>query len=347
MFLLPPETAHNLAVMALKCSKPLQPLLRRQCLVRDERLHVKLGALSFPNPVGLAAGFDKNVEVLEGLQSLGFGFLEAGTLTPKSQPGNMKPRIFRFPEQEALVNRMGFNNQGIHAAAKKMNGRMKIPVPVGFNIGKCRGTPLEKAVGDYRNCVDVLFDWADFFVVNISSPNTPGLRHLQGPVYLEPLLQALREKVDALTLSKKCLHKPLLFVKISPDEHLDEVVSEIAIKTRIDGIVAVNTTRSRDGLPDTAPEEGGMSGRLLKTRSTETIRRLYQSTKGQLPIIGAGGVFSAEDAYEKILAGASLVEVYTGFIYKGYTLARDINRGLVKLLKRDGFQSVQEAVGKE
>ncbi len=317
--------------------------------MEDPALRVTLGdgpdRLTFPNPVGLAAGFDKNAEALPGFEALGFGFLEGGTLTPRPQPGNPRPRVFRFPEQEALVNRMGFNNDGAARAAERFSRGLKLGVPIGFNIGKNKDTPLEDAARDYLACHGALFDRADFFVVNVSSPNTPGLRALQSPAHLEPLLKALREQNERLARERGG-KKPLLFVKISPDEEPEEAIVEAAARAGLAGVVATNTTRSREGLPPSAPAEGGLSGRPLRSRSTETVRRLFRAAKGRLAVVGVGGIFSAEDAYEKILAGASLVEVYTGFIYEGPGLARRINRGLLSLLKRDGFASVREAVGK-
>jgi len=348
LFALPPETAHNVAIAALKqLPRPgLRGFLRDRFRVNDPALMITIGWLTFPNPVGLAAGFDKNAEAVEGLEALGFGFLEAGTLTPKPQPGNPRPRLFRFPDEKALVNRLGFNNVGIEAVARRFARGVRLDVPLGFNIGKFKETPLEEAAGDYLQCLERLYDWAEFFVVNVSSPNTPGLRDLQTPEDLEPLLQALKDKNDELARAADRVRQPLLFVKISPDEEYAEDTVEIAVRAGFAGIVATNTTRSREGLKGAAPKDGGLSGRPLKDRSTEIVRRLYKAAAGRLHIIGVGGVFTAQDAYEKILAGASLVEVYTGFIYGGLSTARDINLGLLKLLKSDGFSSIREAVGK-
>ncbi|MBI4395626.1 MAG: quinone-dependent dihydroorotate dehydrogenase [Elusimicrobia bacterium] len=353
LFHFPPEIAHSLALRALKAAAlpQVQPFIENSLRVKDPALRVTLkgdgGDLVFPNPVGLAAGFDKDAEALKGLTALGFGFLEAGTLTPKPQEGNPRPRLFRFPQAEALVNRMGFNNQGAASAAERLPLRINLRIPVGFNIGKNRTTPLEQATGDYLACMERLYEPADFFVINVSSPNTPGLRKLQAPEQLDPLLKAIKEKNDALALEKGRSRKPLLFVKISPDDEPLESAVGAAVSAGFHGIVATNTTRSREGLPPGAPSDGGMSGRPLRSKSTEVVRRLHQASRGHLTLIGVGGIFSAEDAYEKILAGASMVEVYTGFIYEGYSLVRDINRGLLDLLKRDGFQSVQDAIGKK
>jgi len=351
LFSLPPEAAHQVGIRTLRMLglPPIRSILMQRLLESGPALHVTLGdgaaVLNFPNPVGLGAGFDKNAQALRGLEALGFGFMEAGTITPLAQPGNPKPRIFRVPESLALVNRLGFNNSGIAGVTATLAHSTMPTVPLGFNIGKNKATPLENAASDYLHCVDAFFPWADFFVVNVSSPNTPGLRTLQAPDEMDRLLGAVSERVDALAI-QSATPRPLLFVKVSPDEDFGESVVEIAVRHRFAGIVATNTTRSREGMPATAPTDGGASGAPLRARSTEHVRRLYCAAAGRLAIIGVGGIFSAEDAYEKILAGASLVEVYTGFIYKGLTLPRDINRGLLRLLKRDGFSSIRDAVGK-
>jgi dihydroorotate dehydrogenase len=352
LFSFPPEAAHHVGIAGLRSfgAPPMRGMLTRRLRVEDPALRVTLGdgpgALHFPNPVGLAAGFDKNAKALRGLEALGFGFLEAGTITPLAQPGNPKPRIFRVPKAQALVNRLGFNNDGIAGVLATLEHTPRLSIPLGFNIGKNKATPLEKATDDYVKCVEAFFPRADFFVVNVSSPNTPGLRNLQAPEELEPLLRAVSERADALA-SQHGRPRPPLFVKVSPDEEFGEAVVEIAVRQRFAGIVATNTTRSREGMPASAPTDGGASGAPLRARSTEHVRKLYRAAAGRLTIIGVGGIFSAEDAYEKILAGASLVEIYTGFIYKGFTLPRDINRGLLELLRRDGFRSVSEAVGRK
>jgi dihydroorotate dehydrogenase len=345
---LPPESAHHAGVAGLKfLGLPgVRSLAGTFSRVEDPALRVTLGAgeraLSFSNPVGLAAGFDKNAEAVPGLAALGFGFLEVGTLTPRPQEGNPKPRVFRVPQAQALINRLGFNNVGIPGVGPVP----RVGIPVGFNIGKNKDTPNEYAADDYLACLDAFFDRADFFVANVSSPNTPGLRGLQAPAEMEPLLNALARRADGLSIERS-RPRPPLFVKISPDEDFGEGVAEAALKAGFDGIVATNTTRSREGLPADVPQDGGMSGKPLFARSTEWVRRIYRSTRGSLPIIGVGGIFSARDAYEKILAGASLVEVYTGFIYNGPGFVGAINRGLLDLLRRDGFSSIREAVGKK
>jgi dihydroorotate dehydrogenase len=350
LFSLPPEAAHQVGISGLRAIglPPTRNLLGHGLRVEDPALRVTLGqgpgAIHFANPVGLAAGFDKNGRALRGLAALGFGFLEAGTVTPVAQPGNPKPRIFRVPEAQALVNRLGFNNDGIEGVLANLERTPKLSIPLGFNVGKNKDTPLDRAADDYVKCVEAFFPRADFFVLNVSSPNTPGLRDLQAPSEMEPLLRAVSERADALA-AQSGRPRPPLFVKVSPDEEFGESVVEIAAKFGFAGIVATNTTRSREGMPATAPSDGGASGRPLRARSTECVRRLHRAAAGRLAIIGVGGIFSAEDAYEKIRAGASLVEVYTGFVYRGITLPRNINRGLLELLRRDGFKSVGEAVG--
>jgi dihydroorotate dehydrogenase len=363
LFSLPPEFAHHLALAALAAAgrTPFREFLRSLYEIDNSSLRIDVGpasaALSFPNPVGLAAGFDKNARVLPGLAALGFGFLEAGTVTPKPQSGQPKPRLFRLPKDRALLNRMGFNNIGAIDVAEYLAGRSRplqnlgekvrldrVPVPVGFNIGKGAATPLESAENDYVFCHESLYDWADYYVVNVSSPNTPGLRRLQSAGNLLPLLRGLRQRNDALAARRARRTRPLMFVKVSPDDDPGEELVEVVVKAGLDGVVACNTTLSREGLSSSA-SGGGISGLPLRDRSTEIIRRLYKAAGGRLAIIGVGGVFTADDAYDKIRAGASLVQVYTGFVYRGWSIARDINVGLLRLLKRDGFRNVREAVG--
>jgi len=289
-----------------------------------------LFGLHFKNPVGLAAGFDKDAMFIDELACLGFGFIEIGTLTPKAQDGNEKPRLFRFPDDAAIINRMGFNNLGVDAAVIRLKNR-KTNIIIGGNIGKNKITPNEEAIKDYEYCFNKLFDVVDYFVVNVSSPNTPNLRELQEKKPLSDLLIRLQN----LNLSHP-KPKPLL-LKIAPDlsnSQLDDVI-EIAIKTKLSGIVATNTTIDRDGL--TADKEvvdntgaGGVSGKPLKQRSTEIIRYIAKKTKGTLPIIAVGGIFTGDDAIEKLQAGASLVQVYTGFIYEGPAIAKKICKSLIK-----------------
>ena len=289
-----------------------------------------LWGIDFPNPVGLAAGFDKNALRINEFDALGFGFVEIGTLTPKAQPGNEQPRLFRLPSDEAIINRMGFNNDGVAEAV----GRLKKRNPgiiVGGNIGKNKATPNEDSLSDYLYCFHALKNVVDYFVVNVSSPNTPGLRELQEKGPLLHLLKSLNDVNNQLAS-----RKPIL-LKIAPDlsnEQLDDIV-EIVKVTGIDGVIATNTTISREGLQ--TPSEivqamgaGGLSGKPVKERSTEVIRYIHKKSSGTIPIIGVGGIHTAEDAYEKLKAGASLVQVYTGYIYEGPELIKRINKYLVK-----------------
>ncbi len=286
----------------------------------------KLFGIEFRNPVGLAAGFDKDARLIDELASLGFGFVEIGTLTPKAQPGNEKPRLFRLPKDKALINRMGFNNEGVAAAVARLKQR-KSDVIVGGNIGKNKNTPNEKAFDDYGICFEALYDHVDYFVVNVSSPNTPGLRELQEKEPLRQLLGYVKSLSNA-----KPKPKPVL-LKIAPDltrEQLNDIV-EILISTKTDGIIATNTTISREGLMTASDDvakigNGGLSGAPLTKRSTDVIRYLRQSLGPNFPIIGVGGIMSAHDAMEKFNAGADLVQLYTGFIYEGPALIKAINK---------------------
>lgn len=300
-------------------------LLKSLYKVNDPRLERKLFGLTFPNPVGLAAGFDKDAKLYRELSNLGFGFIEIGTLTPKGQPGNPKKRLFRLREDEAIINRMGFNNGGVDEAVlrlKKNNG-----VLIGGNIGKNKLTPNDEAVNDYIYCFEALFDYVDYFVVNVSSPNTPNLRALQDKEPLTQLLKTLKE-----ANSQKTHPKPIL-LKIAPDltdSQLEDII-EIVADTKIDGIIATNTTISRDGLKSgNRMEAGGLSGKPLTQRSTEVIRFLHDKSNGAFPIIGVGGIHSEKDALEKLDAGASLVQLYTGFIYEGPALIKRINNAILK-----------------
>ncbi|AKH98487.1 quinone-dependent dihydroorotate dehydrogenase [Halanaeroarchaeum sulfurireducens] len=338
LFRLPPETAHDLIVRVLQASQHdvVLDVLRRQFVVNDDRLATRAFGVRFPNPVGVAAGFDKNARVPRALGALGFGHVEVGGVTAEAQPGNPRPRLFRLPEDRALINRMGFNNEGADAVGRRLANAETPEIPLGVNVGKSKSTPLEEAAEDYRYTYERVGDHADFVVVNVSSPNTPGLRDLQDREPLETILGTL---VDAGA-------SPLL-VKVSPDLHREAIadVVELAEDLHLDGIVATNTTISRDEdlRNSNRVEEGGLSGKPLEARSTELVR--FVASRTDLPVVGVGGIFTAEDAYEKIRAGASLVQLYTGLIYEGPTIARDINRGLLDRLERDGFDSITDAVG--
>ncbi|WP_121665624.1 quinone-dependent dihydroorotate dehydrogenase [Mesonia aquimarina] len=300
-------------------------VLKQKYQVEDKKLEREVFGLKFKNPVGLAAGFDKDAKLYKELSALGFGFVEIGTLTPKAQPGNPKKRLFRLKEDEAIINRMGFNNGGVEAAVERLKKNNE-EVLIGGNIGKNKVTPNEKAVEDYKICFEALFPYVDYFVVNVSSPNTPNLRALQDKKPLTELLQTLQ---DLNTEKKKA--KPIL-LKIAPDltdEQLLDII-EIVNETNIAGVIATNTTISREGLQSENKEEtGGLSGKPLTKRSTEVIRFLAENSNHAFPIIGVGGIHSAEDALEKLEAGASLVQLYTGFIYEGPKLIKEINQAIL------------------
>lgn len=309
---------------------PIRQLLRKKyALTSDRRLETNLWGLRFKNPVGLAAGFDKDARYMDDLALLGFGFIEIGTVTPLPQPGNAPPRLFRLPKDGALINRMGFNNEGALAAAERLKNR-KSKIIVGGNIGKNKITPNEKANDDYEYCFRALYDTVDYFTVNVSSPNTPGLRALQDKEPLEQLLKRLQAINAALGKNR-----PIL-LKIAPDlnqQQLDEII-ELITEINLDGIVATNTTISREGLNTTTEEveaigAGGLSGLPVRERATEVIRYIHKKTNGTIPIIAVGGIFTAEDAREKLAAGASLVQVYTGFIYEGPDIVKNICKGLL------------------
>ncbi|MCW3083865.1 MAG: quinone-dependent dihydroorotate dehydrogenase [Bacteroidetes bacterium] len=332
-FLFDPENIHHWVFSTIKflCKIPGVPaLLKSVYVVNDKRLEQTLFGLTFPNPVGLAAGFDKDAKLFDELGYYGFGFIEIGTLTPVAQPGNEKPRMFRLPEDEGLINRMGFNNGGVAAAAERLKKR-KTKIIIGGNIGKNKVTPNEEAVSDYEKCFEALFDHVDYFVVNVSSPNTPNLRALQDKEPLTHLLNRVKE-----LNAKKNNPKPIL-LKIAPDltdGQLDDIIG-IVKETKIDGVVATNTTISRENLK-TSPtrlEEigaGGLSGKPVRNRSTEVIRYLSEKSGKAFPIIAVGGIHTGEDAIEKLNAGASLVQIYTGFIYEGPGIVKRINKKILK-----------------
>lgn len=334
-FRLDAEEAHHLVFNNLRRAYRLPgapALLRGLYDYQHPSLEREVFGLPFRNPVGLAAGFDKNAELTDELGALGFGFVEIGTVTPRPQPGNPQPRLFRLPQDEALVNRMGFNNAGAEAAATRLRQRRNRGLIIGGNIGKNKDTPNELAAQDYVACLEALHEVVDYFVVNVSSPNTPNLRQLQEREPLIALLQQVQERNQALPTPR-----PLL-LKIAPDltdSQLDDILL-IARETELSGLVATNTTISRAGLatPAAAVEAlgaGGLSGRPLRRRATEVIRYLSQRSRGQLPIIGVGGIHSARDAQEKLAAGAALVQLYSGFIYEGPGLVKQINQSLAPL----------------
>ncbi|WP_423819594.1 quinone-dependent dihydroorotate dehydrogenase [Salinimicrobium sp. TIG7-5_MAKvit] len=327
LFNIDPEKVHYFTFSALRKLFLLpvsQKLVRKQFVVEDKRLEREVFGIKFPNPVGLAAGFDKDAKLYKELSNFGFGFIEIGTLTPKPQPGNEKKRLFRLKEDKAIINRMGFNNGGVTEAVerlKKNNG-----VLIGGNIGKNKVTANEKAVDDYLICFNALFEQVDYFVVNVSSPNTPNLRELQDKEPLTKLLNTLQQEN-----LKRPVQKPIL-LKIAPDLTDSQLLDIIDIikETGIAGVIATNTTISREGLTSADKDEtGGLSGQPLAKRATEVIRFLSKKSNKAFPIIGVGGIMSPEDAIEKLEAGAALVQLYTGFIYEGPQLVKKINQAIL------------------
>ncbi|MGI9531579.1 quinone-dependent dihydroorotate dehydrogenase [Lutimonas sp.] len=327
LFQYDPEEVHHFTFSTIKTLMkiPLVPSITKSIFkVSSPSLEKEVFGLKFKNPVGLAAGFDKNAVLFDEFSNYGFGFVEIGTVTPKGQPGNPKKRLFRLKEDEAVINRMGFNNEGVDAVVERLKHR-KTDVIIGGNIGKNKVTPNENAIDDYMICFEKLFDYVDYFVVNVSSPNTPNLRALQDKEPLTKLLQTLQQK----NLTKQG-PKPIL-LKIAPDLTDSQLLDIIDIvnTTKIAGVIATNTTISRDGLQsDNKSETGGLSGKPVKNRSTEVIRFLAEKSGKSFPIVGVGGIHSAADAQEKIEAGADLVQLYTGFIYEGPALVKRINKSL-------------------
>jgi dihydroorotate dehydrogenase len=344
------EQVHNFTIKTLgRLSRSALCCDLLQDVFGASHLPVKLWGLDFPNPIGLAAGMDKHAAAVPAWEALGFGFVELGGVTWHAQPGNPAPRMFRAVKDGALINRMGFNNPGAEAMAEKIaewKGRGDWPThPVGINLGKSKATPLEHAAEDYAKSFRALRSSADFFVVNVSSPNTPNLRQLQDKAALEEILAALQQEQE------KTRRRPIL-VKVAPDlsfEALDEILTLVGPRD-IAGIVATNTTTAR---PDTRDAElmrvygqsGGLSGRPLGRRSTEVVRHLYRQTRGRLPLIGVGGISSAEDAWEKITAGASLLQIYTALVYEGPRLVKELVADLAYRLEKNNFKRLEEAVG--
>ncbi|HRE37629.1 MAG TPA: quinone-dependent dihydroorotate dehydrogenase [Chitinophagaceae bacterium] len=340
LFCFPPEPVHHFSMNGLRllCSLGFKKILAKMFRPKEDHNYTAFG-ISFPNKVGLAAGFDKNAKYLRELECLGFGCVEIGTVTPRPQAGNDKPRVFRLPKDKALINRMGFNNEGVKVVAERLSNWRNSQLPahdarliVGGNIGKNKVTPNEDAWKDYEICFKELYPYVDYFVVNVSSPNTPGLRELQEKESLRKILTHLQQLNVTLSLSKGA--KPLL-LKIAPDltkEQIDDVI-DLAMEIKLDGLVATNTTISREGLTTSGSRiktigAGGLSGLPVKQRSTEVVRYIHQKTNGQIPIIASGGVFTGTDAKEKLEAGASLVQVWTGFIYEGPGIVKKICRYL-------------------
>jgi len=358
VFLQDSENAHSRVLSVLsKMSRSRLSLSMLGTLYRSPELPVKLFNLDFSNPVGVAAGMDKNGVAVPSWQSIGYGFCEIGGVTLHEQPGNPKPRMFRASKEKALINRMGFNNFGANALQEKLqywkDKGLWPDSPVGINLGKSKVTSLEDAPSDYSGSIKILWKHADFFVINVSSPNTPGLRDLQESKNLESVIKKCCE------INKECSEgddnavKPLL-VKIAPeldDGFLEDIV-KLVKKHKLSGIVATNTTVDRPETANTSSEKiykeaGGLSGAPLKDKSTEMIRKIYRLTKGKIPIIGVGGIFTAEDAWNKITAGASIVQLYTGLVFEGPGIAKSIVKGLKKRVESEGLESISDAVGIE
>ena len=329
LFLFDPEKVHNFTFLFFKISLNLPFvgfIIRKIYSVENKKLHKKIFGLKFNNPVGLAAGFDKNAKLYNELNCFGFGFIEIGTVTPEPQKGNPKKRLFRLVDDKGIINRMGFNNDGMCKITTRLKKNKN--VLIGGNIGKNKSTPNNQAVSDYLLCFNYLHDFVDYFVVNVSSPNTPNLRELQNK---EPLIDILKSLKDENI--KKQKPKPIL-LKISPDlskNNLSDII-DIVLSLKIDGIIATNTTIQRNSLKSkNMNESGGLSGKPISERSNEVIRYISKKSKGSIPIIGVGGIHSAQDAIDKINAGADLVQIYTGFIYEGPSLVRSINKALVQM----------------
>ena len=329
-----PETAHGLAIRALQLGVAHAP-----GLVTSDRLRTNLAGLTLPNPVGLAAGFDKNATALLGLSRAGFGFFEVGAATPRPQPGNPKPRLFRLSEDKAAINRFGFNNDGMEAIATRLAERPRDAV-IGLNLGANKDS--DDRAADFARVLAHCAAHLDFATVNVSSPNTEKLRDLQGKAALSALLKGVIDVRDGLD-------RPIpVFLKIAPDLNDAELaeIAEVAVESGVDAVIATNTTLSRDGLQSAhMGEMGGLSGQPLFEKSTRVLARLSQLTEGKLPLVGVGGIGSAEQAYAKICAGASAVQLYTALVYGGLSLAEEVARGLDRLLERDGFANVADAVG--
>ena len=339
LFAMDPEEAHVLTMRALAAAGGIYSLSAPWLRVRDPRLVTHGFGLTFPAPVGLAAGLDKHGEAVPVWPNLGAGFVEIGTVTPKAQPGNPRPRLFRLADDRALINRLGFNSIGTEAVARNLERAGLRRVPLGINVGRNRDTPNDRAVDDHRAAIETLRSHADYFVLNVSSPNTPGLRELQRAATIEDIVRVARQAAGE--------QKPIL-VKVSPDmtePDLNETV-DAAVAAGADGLIVSNTTTSRAGLRSAlSAEPGGLSGAPLRQLANDACRQVYRRTAGRIPIVGVGGVFTAADVYERIRSGATLVQVYTALIYEGPGLFRRLHRGLLQLIERDGLSKVSDAIG--
>lgn len=338
LFKLEPETAHHVATTFLRlpniCQIPFNSFLESH-FVADEILHQELFGRTFLNPVGLGAGFDKNATMIRGMQILGFGFTEIGTVTPKPQPGNPKPRMFRHIEEETLQNAMGFNNDGAYKVAKRLKERFPFTTPIGINIGKNKITPEREAINDYVHLIKAFDGLGDYFVINISSPNTPGLRDLQNETFIGELFK-----------EAKALTKMPILLKIAPDMEIEDAVAltKMAVEKGADGIIATNTTVDYS-LVKKPKDIGGLSGAVLKEKSFEIFEAIAKELYGKTTLISVGGIDSAEEAYRRIKAGASLVQIYSGIVFHGPDMIRNINKELIELIEADGYTNITQAIG--
>jgi len=338
LFKLQPENAHHLAEYVLRlpniCQIPFNPFLESH-FINDASLHQELFGRTFFNPVGLGAGFDKNATMIRGIQTLGFGFTEIGTVTPKPQPGNPKPRMFRHIQEQSIQNAMGFNNDGAYKVAKRLKKRFPFTTPIGINIGKNKITPEREAINDYTHLIKAFDGLGDYFVINISSPNTPGLRDLQNEAFITNLFAEAKALTDM----------PIL-LKIAPDMAIDDAVSltKMAVKKGADGIIATNTTIDYS-LVKHPKDIGGLSGAVLKEKSFKIFDAIAKELYGKTVLISVGGIDSAEEAYRRIKAGASLVQIYSGMIFHGPDMIMNLNKGLIELLKADGYTNITQAIG--
>ncbi|MEA3315407.1 MAG: quinone-dependent dihydroorotate dehydrogenase [Campylobacterota bacterium] len=338
MFNFEPETAHHIASYGLKLLPKLSPInnsMIKKNFIEDEMLTQNLFNTTFKNPIGLAAGFDKNADMIKAMPAMGFGCTEIGTMTPKAQPGNPKPRLFRYPEYEAIQNAMGFNNEGADIVVKNLKPTYPFDIPIGASIGKNKTTSEEMAIEDYKILINDFKDISDYMVVNISSPNTPNLRDLQNEEFIKSIFGLAKEITDT----------PIL-LKIAPDMEVQTAITlcKVAIESGADGIVATNTTQDYSLLPN--PQDfGGISGKVMNDKSYNLFKEIAKELYDKTTLISVGGISDAKEVYRRIKAGASLVQIYTGFIFKGPSMCKNINEELISLLKADGYKNIKEAIG--
>lgn len=338
LFKFEPETAHHIAEFALKVTgkcKLIHKPMEKKNFIDDEKLHQEVFGVKFKNPVGLAAGFDKNATMVKAMKSLGFGFTEIGTMTPRPQDGNPKPRMFRYPEHKSVQNAMGFNNEGAHTVLKNLKKVYPADIPVGANIGKNKITPEEYALHDYKSLIKKFEGTSDYLVINISSPNTPNLRDLQNEKFITELF----------TMAKELTEKPIL-LKIAPDMQHDQAIElcKTAVNAGAAGIIATNTTIEYDLVPG-CEDFGGLSGACLTQKSHEIFKAIAKELYGKTLLISVGGILTAKDAYARIKAGATLVQAYSGLVFEGPSMVREINEGILELMKEDGYTHISEAIG--